>query len=411
MSSTIVALSFDAGTDIGVFAAKFVLSLVLLTILIPCSICLCAVCCKCISSKKNKQLEDPTYGKKAKFTFEAYSDRFADDIRSITKLCSKNKAVLPKNQDSKMSDTPQSLTHSDNADSTNTNLLEENNHLQVVVDNQSKKRLFVYHFDTYSKSNYDFFSKSNSTDNQFTLIEHFVNVAIRTLDPVCDEIALIISSPGGSALDYGRAYEYLMRLNTKGFRMVALIDDVAASGGYLLACACNKIYCTEKSIIGSIGVIAEIPNFHKLMDKAGIEWQRFVSRERKGGFPMFTPYSQHHIDDENEHIQEVFTVFKDAVIRARPSANIEDITTGSHWMGRKALDKGLVDGISTSDDYLRTESDTKDVFLVSLYSKKKGFLTKLRNALDPLGSLQTIGMNLISSILKRMERSKYEYIC
>jgi len=404
----IIITAIDDSATIGYFAAKFAIALGIMTILLPCMMCCCG-CCLCLGcnsgmrrrslffSKGKSNNEEPV------FDYVKYTEMHSGDYMALTKLddykhkddySSKSKkensnlvqkvsAVYQMLLDikgafvnmfrcrsrSKMSDTP--MQHLGSSNSVEV-VLENNvdakkpNESVVTPTNVSKKRrVFVYTFDTLSEGNTGMLKSASGSDDSFKLLESFANIISSKCTPERDEIALVISSPGGSALLFVRTYTAIMQLlNKKGFNVVALVDDIAASGGYLLACACNKIYCAERSMIGSIGVISSAPNFHKLLDKTGVEVKRFVTGPYKGGFPSMEPYTEDHVKHEYEHLNEMYAVFKDIVKQARPNVNIDEVATGNVWKGTEAVTMKLADENTTVTEYLRNEAKTKDVYMV-----------------------------------------------
>lgn len=118
---------------------------------------------------------------------------------------------------------------------------------------------------------------------------------------------------GGYAFRFERSYSDLMRLRSYGFHITALIDTICASGGYMLACGCNRIICSPYAQIGSVGVITKIHNYSKMIDKIGIEEKTFSTGKYKAGFPQGAPYTQEDVDITNELVDDTLVSFKQIV--------------------------------------------------------------------------------------------------
>jgi len=226
---------------------------------------------------------------------------------------------------------------------------------QIPID---KKIFIMYTFDNLnasSKAKKSIYSKiSNDIDDPFGDLESFVKIVLKTFDPKTTIILLKISSPGGYAYQFELAYTYLTLLRKEGFQIIALIDDICASGGYMLASACNKIICSEYSTIGSVGVVASMYNYYELIKKIGIIEKTLTTGPYKRTFPTGEPLEQQHIDRTNEGMIETLDIFKIMVKKGRSLTDqeMEDILSAKCWHGEKALEKKLVDEISSSIEYL-----------------------------------------------------------
>jgi serine protease SohB len=220
--------------------------------------------------------------------------------------------------------------------------------LKKSVSTENLKNYFVYKFDNLSKMTKEYY-KINKQSDEFDNLVKFVNLILRIGDNSKDEVIIIISSPGGYAFEFEEAYTQLSRLKKNGFKTVALIDKICASGGYMLACACDRIICSETSMIGSIGVIGQTLNYKELADKLGVKFFRFTTGKYKGGFPNSTEYTEEDIELTKEEIDKTLEVFKSIVIKAREGINIESILSAKVWYGVKALENKLVDEINEKD--------------------------------------------------------------
>ena len=176
-----------------------------------------------------------------------------------------------------------------------------------------------------------------------------------------DEIVVRITSPGGAVPQYGLASSQLERLKQAGLRCIACVDTVAASGGYMMASVADKIIAAPFAIIGSIGVVAGIPNFHRVLQKNEVDYHLFTAGKYKR---TVTPFSE-VTDEGKQKLQDDLTAiheaFKQHIKDGRPDVDIEAIATGEFWLASQAKEKGLVDEIMTSDDYLCSKLDDCEI--------------------------------------------------
>ena len=208
-----------------------------------------------------------------------------------------------------------------------------------------------------------------------------------------DEVVAIVESPGGTVHGYGLAASQLARFKKKNIRLTVAVDKVAASGGYMMACVADKIIAAPFAIIGSIGVLAQLPNFNRLMKKHDIDYEEITAGEYKRTLTMFGENTDADREKFREELEDAHNLFKSFVSEHRPSVDIDKIATGEHWFATRARDLKLVDELITSDDYLFSASDTKDIYQVS-YQRKKPLLEKVLGG--PASALK-----LIYSVLNR----------
>lgn len=194
--------------------------------------------------------------------------------------------------------------------------------------------------------------------------------AILTTATVKDEVLVKINSTGGMVHTYGLAAAQLQRLRTHSIQLTVAIDKAAASGGYMMACVANTVLAAPFAIIGSIGVVAQIPNFHRYLDKHAIDVELLTAGKFKRTLTLFGKNTDKGRSKAQEEIEEVHDLFKDFIKKNRPIVDIEAIATGEHWYAVTAIDKQLVDRLITSDDYLLTASHTADIYEVSQEAKK-----------------------------------------
>ncbi len=204
-------------------------------------------------------------------------------------------------------------------------------------------------------------------------IDAIINVAKKD-----DEVVLCLESAGGVVHGYGLAAAQLMRLRTRGIFLTVAIDKVAASGGYMMACVANKIIAAPFAIVGSIGVIIQLPNFNKLLKENHVDFEQLTAGQYKRTITVFgenTPEGREKLQHE---IEDIHQLFKKHITTYRPNIDIQQVATGEHWLGEQALDFKLIDAIQTSDDYLLTLSKEATLFNIC-YELKKPFYSVLLN--------------------------------
>ncbi|MDR0806727.1 MAG: protease SohB [Enterobacteriaceae bacterium] len=191
-----------------------------------------------------------------------------------------------------------------------------------------------------------------------------------------DEVLLKLESPGGMVHGYGLAASQLDRLRKKGIRLTAAVDKVAASGGYMMACVADHIVAAPFAVIGSIGVVAQIPNFHRLLKKNDIDVELHTAGEFKRTLTLFGENTDQGREKFREELNETHQLFKDFVREQRPSLDIDRLATGEHWFGTQAKEKGLIDDIGTSDDLVIEQIKDRDVIGVR-YAQHKRLIDRL----------------------------------
>ena len=194
-----------------------------------------------------------------------------------------------------------------------------------------------------------------------------------------DEVFVRLESGGGMVHGYGLASSQLDRLRQHDIPLTVSVDKVAASGGYMMACVANNIIAAPFAILGSIGVIAQVPNFNKLLKKNDIDFEQFTAGEFKRTVTMFGENTEKGKAKFVEELEETHVLFKNFVNEHRPSLDIAKVATGEHWFGTTALELGLVDTIQTSDDYLQAKAKSHKVVAIK-YELKKGLAEKFSKA-------------------------------
>lgn len=186
-----------------------------------------------------------------------------------------------------------------------------------------------------------------------------------------DEVLLRLESPGGVVHGYGLASSQLQRLREKGIRLTVAVDKVAASGGYMMACVADRIVAAPFSIIGSIGVVAQIPNFNRLLKRNNVDVELHTAGEYKRTLTLFGENTEQGREKFREDLNETHLLFKQFVHEMRPALDIDSVATGEHWFGTQALAKGLIDAIGTSDDLIIDQMANHEVIAVRYTRRKK----------------------------------------
>lgn len=185
-----------------------------------------------------------------------------------------------------------------------------------------------------------------------------------------DEVVLLLESPGGVVHGYGLAASQLARIRDAGLSLTICVDKVAASGGYMMACLANRLLAAPFAIIGSIGVVAQIPNFHRLLKKNDIDVELMTAGQYKRTLTLLGENTEAGRQKFQQDIDETHVLFKGFVQQWRPQVDIEVVATGEHWFASQALPLQLVDALQTSDDYLRQRAKDADLFALHWRQRK-----------------------------------------
>lgn len=200
--------------------------------------------------------------------------------------------------------------------------------------------------------------------------------AILCVAKPADEVLVRLESGGGVVHGYGLAASQLQRIKDKNVKLTISVDKVAASGGYMMACVADHVLAAKFAIIGSIGVIAQLPNFNKLLKKSNIDFEQHTAGEFKRTLTMFGENNDQGREKFKAELEDVHHMFKDFVQSQRPELEISKVATGEYWYGIRAKELGLVDDIQTSDDYILTMNQSNKIFTVK-YSMKKSLPERL----------------------------------
>lgn len=224
-------------------------------------------------------------------------------------------------------------------------------------DSDRRRRLYVLGFEGDIKA--------SATDNLREEITAVLNQAEEG-----DEVLVKVESPGGLVHGYGLAASQLQRVREAQVPLTIAVDKVAASGGYMMACVANRIVAAPFAVIGSIGVLAQLPNFHRLLKKHDIDFELFTAGEYKRTVTMFGENTDKGREKFTEELEKTHELFKDFVSTNRPQLDIARVATGEVWYGKQAVDEGLVDELKTSDTVIQEHLKDWDVFDVRFVLKK-----------------------------------------
>ncbi|MFW2742788.1 protease SohB, partial [Acinetobacter baumannii] len=222
------------------------------------------------------------------------------------------------------------------------------------------------------KNNQKIFVLDFKGDIQASAVENLreeITLILATAKAGRDRVVVRLESPGGMVHGYGLAAAQLVRLRDAGFHLTICVDKVAASGGYMMACIANEIISAPFTVVGSIGVVAQVPNFNRLLKEHNVDFELYTAGQYKRTVTMFgenTPEGKAKFEEE---LQQTHVLFKHFVEKYRPQLNVDKVATGEHWYGQDALDLNLVDKLQTSDEYLLALLPQHDVYVINTRKK------------------------------------------
>jgi serine protease SohB len=196
-----------------------------------------------------------------------------------------------------------------------------------------------------------------------TSLRDELNAIVAVAQPE-DEVVVRLESPGGGVPHYGLAAAQLARLKDRKVKLTVCVDRVAASGGYMMACVAERIVAAPFAIVGSIGVVAQVPNVHRLLKKYDVDYDEMTAGEFKRTVSVFAEITDKGRQKFGEQLEETHALFKAFVKAQRPSLDIDAVATGEYWLGHRAKELGLVDQLSTSDEYLLSLVASAELFQV-----------------------------------------------
>ncbi len=255
-----------------------------------------------------------------------------------------------------------------------------------------RKRIYVLDFD------------GDTHASQVDELRHTITAVLSFARPELDEVLLRLESPGGMVHAYGLASSQLARLRKHKVPLTICVDKVAASGGYMMACIANKLFAAPFAYIGSIGVLVQLPNVHRLLKDNKVDFEMITAGEYKRTLTTFGENTDKDREKVQEDVDEMHALFKNFILEYRPALDMAQVATGEVWTGTQALTKGLIDGIETSDEWLLAQSKDADLFAVSWEHKRK-FTDKLSAMFE--GALGKALQHTLDRLLHRADKEKY----
>ena len=238
----------------------------------------------------------------------------------------------------------------------------------VIAEDTKTKRYFVLNFEG-----------NIAADAVASLREEIT--AILSMATENDEVILRLESPGGMVHAYGLASSQLLRIKNQKIPLTICVDKVAASGGYMMACLADKLVAAPFAIIGSIGVLVQLPNFHRVLKKYDVDYEMISAGEYKRTLSHFGEITAKGKDKVKEDVENIHGIFKDWVKTYRPSVEIDSIATGETWVGTQAKDRYMVDEIKTSDECVIEACEGSEVYEVE-FEIKKSLQVRLASLLE-----------------------------
>jgi serine protease SohB len=197
-----------------------------------------------------------------------------------------------------------------------------------------------------------------------------------------DEVVVRIDSAGGTVNAYGHAASQLLRIREAGIPLTICVDEIAASGGYMCAAVADKIIAAPFAYIGSIGVVASMPNFVGLMHKLGVGYVELTAGANKRTLTPFAEPTPQQKAIELERLQAIHSAFKNLIKQRRPNLDMDKVADGNYWLALDAKELGLVDIIETSDEYLSQQSRAnRRILKISCKSKKPVLLGRVLDSI------------------------------
>lgn len=201
-----------------------------------------------------------------------------------------------------------------------------------------------------------------------------------------DEVVVRLENAGGTVQDHGLGASQLQRFRDRGIPLTVIVDKVAASGGYMMACIADKIVAAPFAVIGSIGVLAQLPNFHRFLEARGIDFEQISAGKYKRTLSLFGKNTEEDRQKMKEELEDVHGLFKELVGQNRPELDVEQIATGEYWYGSRAKEMNLVDEIGSSDDYLMRAAEDADILSVT-YKGRQTLVQRLQSALGSVAAV------------------------
>lgn len=257
---------------------------------------------------------------------------------------------------------------------------------EKMLEQTLSKKAYKAHLKQVKKQNKDTDSQNNPRlfvidfvgDIKASAVENLrkeITMALSVATPD-DEILVNLESGGGTVNSYGLGASQLERIITHNIPLTVSVDKIAASGGYLMACVANKVLAAPFAIIGSIGVVAQMPNFHRLLKKHDVDFELLTAGEYKRTLTMFGENTDKAREKFGEDLENIHHIFKDHIAQHRSNINMDEVATGEYWLAKDASNLNLIDELTTSDEYINQKMDSHQVLKIE-HKTKSSLMAKL----------------------------------
>jgi len=209
-----------------------------------------------------------------------------------------------------------------------------------------------------------------------------VSAVLQVAKPT-DHVLVRLENSGGTVHEHGFAASQLLRVKQHGLKLLVAVDKVAASGGYLMACVADRLIAAPFAIVGSIGVLAQLPNFHRLLEEKGVDYEQITAGRYKRTLTVFGKNTDEGRAKMQEEVEDVHELFKSQIREHRPQVDIELVATGEHWHGIRALELKLVDELKTSDDLLLEAARDHDLYRIA-YKRRRSWQERMLGGVESL---------------------------
>jgi serine protease SohB len=209
-----------------------------------------------------------------------------------------------------------------------------------------------------------------------------VSAIVRVARPQ-DRVLVRLENSGGTVHEHGFAASQLTRLKSHGLTLLVAVDKVAASGGYLMACVADKLIAAPFAIVGSIGVLAQLPNFHRLLEDKGVDFEQIMAGRYKRTLTMFGKNTEEGRAKLQQEVEDIHELFKSQIRDHRPQVDLDRVATGEHWYGIRALELKLVDELRTSDDFLLEAAKDHELYHLA-YKRRRTWQERILGGVESL---------------------------
>ena len=237
-------------------------------------------------------------------------------------------------------------------------------------DESGKPRVFVLDF------------KGDLRASAAASLREEVSAILRVAKPG-EQVLLRLENSGGTVHEHGFAASQLTRLKQHGLKLAVAVDKVAASGGYLMACVADRLVAAPFAIVGSIGVLAQLPNFHRLLEEKGVDFEQITAGRYKRTLTMFGKNTDEGREKLQQEVEDIHELFKNQIREHRPQVDLERVATGEHWYGIRALELKLVDELKTSDDLLLEAALNHDLYHIA-YKRRRSWQERVLGGAEGL---------------------------